>query len=46
LKPVIPRTNQPDAEGIIVNSAGGITGGDDFTVSAMVGAGAAFTLIK
>ncbi|SFR34229.1 urease accessory protein UreD [Litoreibacter janthinus] len=44
LKLVFPQTHRPDAEAIIVNTAGGITGGDRFEVSADVGAGATLTL--
>lgn len=43
-KLVFPRQITPDMEVILVNTAGGITGGDRFTLSARVDAGACFTL--
>lgn len=44
MKLVFPTTYRHDAEAIIVNTAGGITGGDTFSVSATVGSGASLTL--
>lgn len=44
LKLVFPRTHRADAEAILVNTAGGVTGGDRFSLTANVGAGAALTL--
>jgi urease accessory protein len=44
LKLVFPRTYRPDAEAILVNTAGGVTGGDRFDLLADVGAGAHLTL--
>jgi urease accessory protein len=44
LKLVFPQTHRPDAEAILVNTAGGVTGGDRFDLSAEVGAGATLTL--
>lgn len=44
LKLVFPDTYRPDAEVILVNTAGGITGGDQFEILAEVGTGATLTI--
>lgn len=44
LKLVFPRTHRPDAEVVLVNTAGGITGGDRLNMAATVGEGATLTL--
>lgn len=44
LKLVFPRTYRPDSEAILVNTAGGVTGGDRFDLVADVGKGAHLTL--
>ncbi|MEL6961076.1 MAG: urease accessory protein UreD, partial [Pseudomonadota bacterium] len=44
LKVLMPRTFRADAEAVLVNTAGGITGGDRFDIAAEVGTGAALTL--
>ncbi|MEW9919218.1 urease accessory protein UreD [Marimonas sp. MJW-29] len=44
MKLAFPRAPHPDAEAILINTAGGITGGDRFEVDAEVGAGAALTI--
>tara|TARA_R110002096_G_scaffold327245_1_gene521181 strand:+ start:8064 stop:8771 length:708 start_codon:yes stop_codon:yes gene_type:complete len=41
---VFPQTQRADIEAILVNTAGGITGGDQFDLEIGVGAGAALTL--
>ncbi len=43
-KLVFPDTHRKDAEAIIVNTAGGITGGDRFDISAHVGRNSALSL--
>ncbi|MDW3225297.1 MAG: urease accessory protein UreD [Paracoccaceae bacterium] len=43
LKVLFPRTSGP-LEAILINTAGGITGGDDFAVSASAGTGSELTL--
>lgn len=43
-KLVFPQTHTAKLEAIIVNTAGGITGGDDFTLEATVKSGASLTL--
>jgi urease accessory protein len=40
LKLVFPRTHRHDAEAIMVNTAGGITGGDQFALDVTVAQGA------
>lgn len=40
LRLVLPRTYRPDAEAILVNTAGGITGGDQFSLEIEVQTGA------
>jgi len=40
LKLIFPQTHHPDAEVIAVNTGGGLTGGDQFTLTAEVGTGA------
>ena len=44
LKLVFPQTHRKDAEAILVNTAGGITGGDQYKTTADVGAGACLTI--
>jgi urease accessory protein len=44
MKLVFPQTHRTDAEAILVNTAGGVTGGDRFDLSAEAGAGATLTL--
>lgn len=44
MKLVFPRTFRPDLETILVNTAGGITGGDRFSLDIHVEPGAALTL--
>jgi urease accessory protein len=44
MKLVFPQSPTPDAETILVNTAGGITGGDDFTLDAAVTRGATLTI--
>ena len=44
LKLVFPQSHRPDAEAILVNTAGGITGGDQFSLDITVQRGAALTL--
>ena len=44
LKLVFPNTYRHDAEAILVNTAGGVTGGDQFELMAEVGANATLTL--
>ena len=44
LKLVFPRSYRPGAEAIIVNTAGGITGGDRFSLRAEIGHGASLCL--
>lgn len=44
LKLVFPATHRADAEAVIVNTAGGLTGGDRFDITATVEMGAALTL--
>lgn len=44
LKLVFPQTYTPDAEAILVNTAGGITGGDQFSLDIKVQTGAALTI--
>lgn len=44
LKLVFPQTHRPDAEAILVNTAGGVTGGDSIDLTVDVGAGASLTL--
>ncbi|MGC1498065.1 MAG: urease accessory protein UreD [Sulfitobacter sp.] len=44
LKLVFPQTHRPDAEAILVNTAGGITGGDQFALNIDVQTGAALTI--
>ena len=44
LKLVFPQTHRPDAEAILVNTAGGITGGDRFELAADVGSNAKLTI--
>lgn len=44
LKLIFPKVHGPDAEAVIVNTAGGVTGGDRLVVQAEVGAGAELTL--
>ena len=44
LKLVFPRTHRPDAEAILVNTAGGITGGDQFSLTIKVQTGAALSI--
>lgn len=39
LKCILPRVFRPDAEAVLVNTAGGVTGGDRIEVAAHVGAG-------
>jgi len=41
---VFPQTQRADIEAILVNTAGGITGGDQFDLEIGIGAGAALTL--
>jgi urease accessory protein len=43
-KLVFPRTHRPDVEAILVNTAGGVTGGDRFDIAADVGTGATLTM--
>lgn len=44
MKLVFPATHRADVEAVIVNTAGGVTGGDRFEISAEVQAGSALTL--
>lgn len=44
LKLVFPKTHRPDVEAVIVNTAGGITGGDCIDIAAELKAGATLTL--
>lgn len=44
MKLAFPQTHRKDAEAILVNTAGGITGGDRFSTNADVGSGATLTL--
>tara|TARA_R110002049_G_scaffold1177_1_gene8618 strand:+ start:6965 stop:7849 length:885 start_codon:yes stop_codon:yes gene_type:complete len=44
LKLVFPKTHRPDAEVILVNTAGGITGGDTFSLNIEVQTGGALSL--
>ncbi len=44
LRLVLPQTHRPDAEAILVNTAGGITGGDQFSLSLKVQTGAALSI--
>lgn len=44
LKLVFPQTHRPDAEVILVNTAGGITGGDQFSLDIDVQTGAALSV--
>jgi urease accessory protein len=44
LKLVLPQTHRKDVEAIVVNTGGGLTGGDRFTLSARADAGATLTL--
>jgi len=44
LKLVFPKTHTPDCEAVLVNTAGGITGGDQFSLSIKVQTGAALTI--
>jgi len=44
LKLVFPRTHTPDCEVLVVNTAGGITGGDAFSLEVEVRSGATLTL--
>lgn len=44
LRVVLPRTYRPDAEAILVNTAGGITGGDQFSLDIEVQAGATLSM--
>ena len=44
MKCVFPRQRQDALDGVLVNTAGGITGGDRFSVTAEIGAEAALTL--
>ena len=44
LKLVFPQTHSPDAEAILVNTAGGITGGDQFSLDIEVQTGAALNI--
>lgn len=44
LKILMPRTFRDDAEAVLVNTAGGMTGGDCFDISAFVGTGARLTM--
>ncbi len=44
LRLVFPRTHRPDAEAILVNTAGGITGGDQFSLDIEVQTGAALSM--
>ncbi len=43
-KLIFPRVHRPDVECIVINTAGGITGGDDFRLEATLEPGAALTL--
>jgi urease accessory protein len=44
MKLVFPQSFTPDSEAILVNTAGGITGGDRFALDAQVGGGATLTI--
>lgn len=44
LKLVFPTTHRPDAEAVIVNTAGGVTGGDHIEIAADLQAGSTLTL--
>ena len=44
LKLVFPKTHRPDVEAVIVNTAGGVTGGDRINIAAELKSGAALTL--
>lgn len=44
LKLVFPQTHRADVEGVIVNTGGGVTGGDKFDIAAEVKTGAVLTL--
>ncbi|WP_259987583.1 urease accessory protein UreD [Sulfitobacter sp. S190] len=44
LKLVFPTTHRPEAEAVLVNTAGGVTGGDRLALSAEVGADARLTV--
>ncbi|MFC6759977.1 urease accessory protein UreD [Sulfitobacter porphyrae] len=44
MKLVLPRVFRPDIEAVIVNTAGGVTGGDRLQLEAVAGAGACLTL--
>lgn len=44
LKLIFPQVHRPDAEAVIVNTAGGVTGGDRLVLQAEVGAQAELTL--
>ena len=44
LKCLFPRADPPGIDAVLVNTAGGITGGDRFEIAAQVGAGARLTL--
>ena len=44
LKLVFPTTHRPDAEAVIANTAGGVTGGDRIDIAADLQAGSALTL--
>ncbi len=43
-KVMTPRRSSADLTGVLINTAGGVTGGDKFTYSGAAGAGAALTL--
>lgn len=44
LKVLFPRGAGPEVQGVMVNTAGGITGGDRFEIEAVAGVGTALTL--
>jgi urease accessory protein len=44
LRLVFPQSYTPDVEAVLVNTAGGITGGDSFALDVQVGGGAALTI--
>jgi len=44
MKVMLPRRRRDDVEAVLLNTAGGITGGDRFAISARAGAGTALTL--